>query len=182
MQTLPAPYLCCYDYGQGGVWLLADAASPEEVTSKYPGLKVFTERPTWMTSEDETKLRRELEDTGFHWNVRLPPTGWLAVHARERGAVSLPPHIMQTLGAVVQELESSSFLPVVFEESKSFGSFFVTFASDQRAITIAQDRGQLLVSGPPDVELKASGLWTAFSGPIKLLQQVKVWLAVPSGA
>jgi hypothetical protein len=182
MQPLPAPYLCCYDYGQGGVWLLADAASPEEVTGKYPGLKVFTDRPEWMTSEDEVKLRRELRDTGFHWNVHLPPTGWLVAHARERGAVSLPPQIMQTLGAVVPELEGTGFIPVVFEESMSFGNFFVTFASNRRAITIAQDRGQLLVSGLPDQELQASGLWRAYSSPIKLHQQVRIWLAVASGA
>ena len=173
MQPMPAPYLCCYDYGQGGVWLLADAASPEEVTSKYPGLKVFTERPNWMTNEEETKLRLELEDKGFHWNVHLPPTGWLVSRARERGAVSLPPQIMQTLGAVIPELASSSFIPVVFEESKSFGNFFVTFASNRRAITIALDRGQLLVSGPPDQELQASGLWRAFSGPSNYISRSK---------
>jgi hypothetical protein len=82
MPPSPAPYLCCYNYGQGGVWLLVDAASPEEVTNRYPGLTVFIGRPDWMTPEEEERMRQELEATGFRWNVRMPPTGWLLSYAQ----------------------------------------------------------------------------------------------------
>jgi len=82
MQPLAAPYLCCYDYGQGGVWLLIDAASPEAITKKFPGLAVFTGRPDWMPSEEELKLRQELEATNFRWDVHSPPTGWLLSYAQ----------------------------------------------------------------------------------------------------
>ncbi len=182
MQPSQAPYLCCYDYGQGGVWLLADASSPAEITRKYPGLTVYTQRPTWMTSGDEIKLRRELEAKEFCWNIHQPPTGWLLSYARDRGAVNLPPQVVRALGPIVPELRMSGFIPVVFEVSSSFGNFFVTFAGLRNSLTIAQDRGQLLVSGLPNHELQASGLWQAFSGPIKLHEQVKTWLAVQSGA
>ena len=102
-----------------------------------------------MTAEDENKLRQELEATEFRWDVHVPPTGWLLSYAHNRGGICLPPEIMRALGAVVPELENSSFIPVVFEESSSFGYFFVTFAAQRRALTIVWDLGQLLVSGLP---------------------------------
>jgi hypothetical protein len=47
-----------YDYGMGGAWGLARAASSEEVTRAFPELEVVDERPEWMTEEAEKEVRR----------------------------------------------------------------------------------------------------------------------------
>jgi hypothetical protein len=44
-------YLVCYDYGQGGVWGLVRAETPEEIRTKYPELLVAPSRQPWMTDE-----------------------------------------------------------------------------------------------------------------------------------
>ena len=177
MPRIRAPYIACYDYGQGGVWLLLDAESPEQINLKYPSLTVFTERPTWMSKDQEVIFRAERENQGFRWNVQLPPTGWLVTLAREQGEVVLPITVSTALGAVSALLRNAGLVPVVCEESSSFGNFFVTFASPQKSITIARDRGQFLLSGPPDEELKKFGLWRAFSGATALNHELLPWLA-----
>ena len=70
-------YLTCYDYGTGGVWLLLEATSHEAAQRAYPNLIVFETRPEWMSDQDEIEYRADCERIGFHWNVEVPPTGWL---------------------------------------------------------------------------------------------------------
>lgn len=63
-------FLCCYDYGQGGIWLYVYAREPEEITSKYPDLKVIHDQPSWMTAEDQP-------GASMTFDVDDEPTGWL---------------------------------------------------------------------------------------------------------
>jgi len=43
-------FLVVYDYGNGGVWGLARAASADEVIRVLPELKIVNETPDWMTA------------------------------------------------------------------------------------------------------------------------------------
>lgn len=70
-------HLACYDYGMGGIWVLIDAHSAEQVSRGYPELVVL-ERPDWM---DDEQLR-DLEAT-MHFDID-EPHGWLAELARSR--------------------------------------------------------------------------------------------------
>jgi len=63
-------FLCCYDYGMGGMWVHILARAPNEIGAKYPSLTVVHHRPIWMTDEREpgAEMTFDLEDA---------PTGWL---------------------------------------------------------------------------------------------------------
>ena len=50
-------FLVVYDYGMGGVWGFARAQSQSELIAAFPELKTFHEKPQWMTSEEEAKIR-----------------------------------------------------------------------------------------------------------------------------
>lgn len=71
------PFLACYDYGMGGVWLLLDAPSQDAAQRAYPEFTVFPTRPDWMTEEDEIEYRTDCERNGYRWDISKPPTGWL---------------------------------------------------------------------------------------------------------
>ncbi|HYT30412.1 MAG TPA: hypothetical protein VEN82_06510 [Actinomycetota bacterium] len=43
-----ARFLCCYDYGMGGVWCYIEAASAERLRELYPELTVVKDPPAWM--------------------------------------------------------------------------------------------------------------------------------------
>jgi hypothetical protein len=60
-----------YDYGAGGVWAVIAARSQEEITQKYPFLKVQMTRPDWMTDDYYNKFQARAFD------IDEPPTGWL---------------------------------------------------------------------------------------------------------
>jgi hypothetical protein len=49
---MKTPYLAVYSYGTGGVWANIAAHSKEEIKAKYPVLKVFDTRPSWMLESD----------------------------------------------------------------------------------------------------------------------------------
>jgi hypothetical protein len=170
------PLLGCYDYGQGAVWLLLDAPSPEAAIAAYPKLTIFGDRPAWMSEAKELELRAELERTGFRWDVRSPPSHWLLSHAVEAGQVSLPHAIAEALAPLVAELGRHAMVPVHFTESTSFGNFHVTFATSDRALTAVRDRGQFMIVGLPEKELEESGLNRVFSGPRALTEGVRSWL------
>ncbi len=71
------PLLSVYVYGMGGVWLLIDAETPSEVERKFPQLKVFADRPDWMSSEEKDEYVASCERQGYRWDIDSPPTGWL---------------------------------------------------------------------------------------------------------
>ena len=65
-------HLAVYDYGQSGIWLFLLARSPDEITAKYPELKVVPEHPQWLKGE----LLRTTEEK-FTFDIDDPPKGWL---------------------------------------------------------------------------------------------------------
>lgn len=56
-RTMKREFLTLYDYGQGGVWTLLLASSEEEITAKYPELKVATKPPGNMSQEEFDRIR-----------------------------------------------------------------------------------------------------------------------------
>jgi hypothetical protein len=51
-------FLVVYDYGMGGVWGIARAASDVELRSTFPELNIVDEYPSWMTPEREQEMRK----------------------------------------------------------------------------------------------------------------------------
>jgi hypothetical protein len=64
-------FLAAHDYGMGGIWILIDAESPEQVERLYPQLKVVPQRPTWLDERYMDIMRQRL-----HFDVD-EPSGWL---------------------------------------------------------------------------------------------------------
>jgi hypothetical protein len=60
-------FLVVYDYGTGGAWAVLRADSPAQVHERFPELQIVTQRPAWLTSEEERLLRErmtiDVEDT-----------------------------------------------------------------------------------------------------------------------
>lgn len=75
-------FLVVYDYGQGGVWAFVAARSSDEITAKYPEVKVVDEAPSWMNDE----LKAHIERTNSH-DLDEEPAGFLKeiVNARSSG-------------------------------------------------------------------------------------------------
>jgi hypothetical protein len=71
-----------YDYGMGGGWALARAESRDEVTNAFPELKVVDEKPEWMTSEIENRLRAT---SGFAVGEPHTYPRWLRDLINQRG-------------------------------------------------------------------------------------------------
>lgn len=73
-------HIAVYDYGSGAVWLLIYARSEEEISIKYPELRVIKSSPEWMQGE---QLR--LTESVMTFDIDEPPKGWLLelVRARE---------------------------------------------------------------------------------------------------
>jgi hypothetical protein len=61
-------YLCMYDYGAGGVWAIVSASAPDEIVRKFPLLRVFDERPSWMNEAEYLQIERfDLNDRPPEW-------------------------------------------------------------------------------------------------------------------
>jgi hypothetical protein len=58
--AMKTEHLVTYDYRQGGVWAFVLAASPEEITRRYPGLQIVDAKPGWMTADVENRIRSTL--------------------------------------------------------------------------------------------------------------------------
>ena len=50
-------FLVVYDYGTGGVWGIATAASEQQISKMLPELQVVLERPGWMDDEAMRAIR-----------------------------------------------------------------------------------------------------------------------------
>jgi hypothetical protein len=55
----------------GGIWILIDAESSEQIERLYPQLKVVNARPGWLNDEQMDKIRQHL-----HFDIDTP-AGWL---------------------------------------------------------------------------------------------------------
>jgi len=49
-------YLACYDYGQGGLWLVFLAEEPSDISRMYPFLTPFPERPEFLSEHDIMRI------------------------------------------------------------------------------------------------------------------------------
>jgi hypothetical protein len=80
---VPSPkkstYLAAHDYGAGGIWILIDAESPEQVERVYPQLKVVDARPPWLDGQlwenIQARSRYDID----------APSGWLLSLKRSDG-------------------------------------------------------------------------------------------------
>lgn len=45
--SLKSEYLCCHDYGQGGVWIWVIAESPQQIRDRFPNVTVYEPVPDW---------------------------------------------------------------------------------------------------------------------------------------
>ncbi|MDX5364956.1 MAG: hypothetical protein LPK88_00975 [Alphaproteobacteria bacterium] len=68
-------FLAVYDYGMGGIWTLVRARSALEIAEKYPELKVFEDRPEWMS--DEQYL--EVYNLASRFDIEDAPPDWLTI-------------------------------------------------------------------------------------------------------
>jgi hypothetical protein len=57
-------FLCCYDYGMGGIWLYVEAESAQQVRDTY-NLIVFERPPDWLDEESEADARRHVSTDPF---------------------------------------------------------------------------------------------------------------------
>ncbi len=66
-------FLCCYDYGSGGVWSFVAARSEAEIRGRYPELDVISNRPEFFTQEDLWRIWESRRA-----DVDEEPSGWFA--------------------------------------------------------------------------------------------------------
>lgn len=85
-RTLKRSFLCVDDYGQGGIWYVVLAKSPEQIKERLPLLTVVENRPSWL---DDAEYKR-IEEGGTIDIDNLPTEGTLGLAVAElRG--ELPP-------------------------------------------------------------------------------------------
>jgi hypothetical protein len=75
------PFLCCYDYGMGGVWVYVKARTKAEIEEAFD-LVAFEERPAWM---DEETLQRDFGPSQLPTFDIDRPEGWILSVKREAG-------------------------------------------------------------------------------------------------
>ena len=66
-------YYALYDYGQGGLWVIFAADSPEQIRAKYPMLQVFEGEPPVLDAAAIAAIRQ----AGIQ-DIDDAPRGWLA--------------------------------------------------------------------------------------------------------
>ena len=94
----------------------------------------------------------------------------------------VPPQVAEALRPLLPELAARGVVPVRCEVSPSFGDFAVLFKGASADFTVARDRGQFMVSGPPDEVLRRAGLWRVFVGIRELATPLYTWLEAKSAA
>ena len=77
-------FLAVYDYGMGGVWLLIDATSKNQVEALYPELTVFEDRPDWMDPKRKKEFIKECMAAKRYWDIDDSPTEFLRNLIQER--------------------------------------------------------------------------------------------------
>jgi hypothetical protein len=70
-QVSKTTFLAVHDCGMGGIWILIDAESSEQIERLYPQLKVVNAPPSWLNDEQMDKIRQNL-----HFDIDAP-AGWL---------------------------------------------------------------------------------------------------------
>ncbi len=70
-------FLCVYDYGMGGIWVLINAESKEQIIELYPELIVYDDKPDWMDQKQKQEFIDDCINNQMYWNIEQPATGWL---------------------------------------------------------------------------------------------------------
>jgi hypothetical protein len=73
-------YLAAHDYGMGGIWMLIDAESAQQIESTYPDVKVVDTRPSWLTDEIFARIKAH-----SHFDIDAP-AGYLLSLRRVQSA------------------------------------------------------------------------------------------------
>ena len=55
-------FLVACDYGTGGVWASLLAESADEISRRYPALRVVSQAPAWLNEEKLIKLEERIDD------------------------------------------------------------------------------------------------------------------------
>lgn len=91
-RTMKRSFLCVDDYGQGGIWYLVLADSPDQVTEKLPFLTIVEDRPSWMDDaiyERMKKLRTiDVDDLSNEESLDMPLRMRLAEYRGEPPPIS----------------------------------------------------------------------------------------------
>jgi hypothetical protein len=53
-------FLAAYDYKTGGGWVYLLADSAAQVHQRFPELRVVHDRPSWLTDEEDQRLRERM--------------------------------------------------------------------------------------------------------------------------
>ena len=68
-------YFALYDYGQGGLWVILAADSPEQIRAKYPMLQVYEGEPPTLDSAAIAAIRQagtqDIDDAPHGWLMDL---------------------------------------------------------------------------------------------------------------
>lgn len=72
-------FLCVYDYGMGGIWVLINAESKEQIIELYPELIVYDDKPDWMDQKQKQEFVDDCVNNQMYWNIEQPATGWLKI-------------------------------------------------------------------------------------------------------
>lgn len=59
-RTMRKEFLVLYDYRTGGAWAYLLADSEDQINTHFPELQIVTERPAWLTKEEERHLRKRM--------------------------------------------------------------------------------------------------------------------------
>jgi hypothetical protein len=65
-------FLVVYDYGTGDLWATMNARAKDEITQRYPMLRVQDARPAWMTDDLYEKI---ISTSTF--DIDHEPSSWL---------------------------------------------------------------------------------------------------------
>ncbi len=66
-------FLVLYDYGQGGLWAVVRAKAKSDVETKFSGISVLDNKPTWMSDGEYQRVK----DGSCHELNDLPGDTWL---------------------------------------------------------------------------------------------------------
>ncbi len=91
-RTMKRSFLCVDDYGQGGIWYLVLAESPEQVKERLPFLTLVEKRPTWMDDASYERMKEQrtidVDDLSDEESLDLPWRMRLAKHRGEPSPIS----------------------------------------------------------------------------------------------
>ena len=94
----------------------------------------------------------------------------------DAGTDSLSADIARETGSLISTLRTAGWTLLEARcDAKTMGNWHIDLARDDLSLRLVKDRSKFFVDGPPVEELKATGLWRAFSDPAKFQEAVLKW-------